>query len=31
MSAVDKAKLDGIVLEEETEANIDKIIAGTYA
>lgn len=31
MSAADKAKLDGIVLEEETEANIDKIIAGTYA
>lgn len=31
MSAADKKKLDGIVLEEETEANIDKIIAGTYA
>lgn len=30
MSAADKKKLDGIVLEEETEANIDKIIAGTY-
>ncbi len=31
MSAADKKKLDGIVLEEETDANIDKIIAGTYA
>lgn len=31
MSAADKKKLDGIVLEEETEATIDKIIAGTYA
>lgn len=31
MSASDKSKLDGIVLEEETDANIDKIIAGTYA
>ena len=31
MSAADKKKLDGIALEEETEANIDKIIAGTYA
>lgn len=30
MSAADKKKLDGIVLEEETDANIDKIIAGTY-
>lgn len=30
MTAADKKKLDGIVLEEETEANIDKIIAGTY-
>ena len=31
MSSADKKKLDGIVLEEETDANIDKIIAGTYA
>ena len=30
MSAADKKKLDGIVLEETPEADIDKIIAGTY-
>lgn len=31
MSAADKKKLDGIALEETPEADIDKIIAGTYA
>lgn len=31
MSAADKKKLDGIVLEEATDTDIDKIIAGTYA